>query len=597
MYEVEELFVDNPLVYSDLKKYIWFKDDAEQKEGALALFCRLLISGVYIYGFATDEERYIGEKSFNKVIVDIKELNSEEAVVFIEKEYDEKLYGICQTIKVVNPKVNQNNMVIFGVGKYGTEVFDRLSKKGMKKGIYCFIDSDKEKYGKGKYKEGLPVYSPEILFELGEDFSVIEGAEKYREMDQQLDKAGILQKRFYYREDRSDFLKYIWGYDKDVELRVGTLADMGKAFDKKKVYLYGNITKGAIKTANMLELLDYGFGGFLVDDRNDCGRIISNYPIRVLEEVIKEKNYYLLLSNESKKECARKLKAIGLKKGLDYNYTTLFSWGSIKKSMWDMNLGYTYDEGSKYPGFAVYGEENKANYKIAILGNSTTDDNFTDFNGKCWPAFLYEKCKSSGVTIYNGGSNGYTSTQELIKLIRDVLPLKPDMIIVYDGFIDICENADKPFAFSYLNKLLEDARNGREIEIYKGMEREGSIFQNWLSNIVLMQAVAKASGSKFLAFAQPSRFYIEKENICEYFLSSTWFWDETAKNQHLAFKKELKQQCLMCGYDYIYDLTDIFDDKEDVYIDSCHLYDEGNEIIADEILKVIISKFSNNESV
>ena len=37
------------------------------------------------------------------------------------------------------------------------------------------------------------------------------------------------------------------------------------------------------------------------------------------------------------------------------------------------------------------------------------------------------------MTLWNGGISGYTSTQELIKLLRDVLGLNPDMIIVYDG--------------------------------------------------------------------------------------------------------------------------------------------------------------------
>ena len=43
----------------------------------------MVISEIYIYGFATDERDYIGKRAFNKPIVDIRKLNSEDAVVFI----------------------------------------------------------------------------------------------------------------------------------------------------------------------------------------------------------------------------------------------------------------------------------------------------------------------------------------------------------------------------------------------------------------------------------------------------------------------------------------------------------------------------------
>lgn len=590
MQEPQSLFIINPLVYSDLKKYIWFNKDAKQKEGALAVFCRLLISEIYIYGFATDEEEYVGKKAFHKPIVDIRGLNVEETVVFIERECSEKIYNICQKIKIVNPAINSDKMVVFGVGKYGMEAYEQLSQEGLRKGIYCFIDSDKDKCGEGKYKENLPIHSPEILSKLGDDFCVIECAEQYMEMDKQLEREGCLQQRFYYREDRYDYLKYVWGYDQNVELRVGTLADMGEAFGGKKIFLYGNFTRGAIKTAKILELLDYEFGGFLADEREEYKTIIDKYPIRLVEDIVKAKNCYILLSNDDKKECAKKLQKFGLKKGMDYNYTTLFSWGNIKESMWDINLGYTYKEGSKYPGIAVYGDENEKGYKIAILGNSTTEDGFIDNGDKCWPRILYEKCKDRKITIYNGGCSGYSSTQELIKLIRDLLPLMPDLIIVFDGFIDICENANKIFSFPYLNKLLETAKNGKEIITYEGADRNGSVFQSWLLNMELMKAIAQERGSDFLAFAQPSRFLLEKEEVSDYLLSATWFWDEQAKNLHIDFKKELKQNKSKAKHDYIYDFTDIFDDKPGIYIDSCHVREEGNEIIAERIFNIINSK-------
>ena len=39
--------------------------------------------------------------------------------------------------------------------------------------------------------------------------------------------------------------------------------------------------------------------------------------------------------------------------------------------------------------------------------------------------------------------------------------------------------------------------------------------------------------------------------------------------------------------DYIYDLSHIFDGENDIYMDVCHVWQKGNQIIAQEIEKII----------
>lgn len=45
--------------------------------------------------------------------------------------------------------------------------------------------------------------------------------------------------------------------------------------------------------------------------------------------------------------------------------------------------------------------------------------------------------------------------------------------------------------------------------------------------------------------------------------------------------------------DYIYDLSHIFDNETDIYMDSCHVWEKGNRIIAEEIAKVIVPEIRN----
>ena len=133
-------------------------------------------------------------------------------------------------------------------------------------------------------------------------------------------------------------------------------------------------------------------------------------------------------------------------------------------------------------------------------------------------------------------------------------------------------------------------KGDREVQIYKGVDRRGSIFQDWLSNIEMMKTIAQIRECDFLAFLQPSRFYVEKEDIDEYFLTSTLFWNDEAKNQHIAFRQELRRVLAQGKYDYIYDLTEIFNHSPEIYIDACHVYEAGNRVIAENILNKMNEK-------
>ena len=48
-------------------------------------------------------------------------------------------------------------------------------------------------------------------------------------------------------------------------------------------------------------------------------------------------------------------------------------------------------------------------------------------------------------------------------------------------------------------------------------------------------------------------------------------------------KELLKEQKV----NYIYDISDLFDKNESVYIDGCHVTEEGNRMIADRIFEAI----------
>lgn len=52
--EAKELWVDNPILYADVEKYIWISNSADAHKAAQKLFIYFLQRKIYVKGFVTD---------------------------------------------------------------------------------------------------------------------------------------------------------------------------------------------------------------------------------------------------------------------------------------------------------------------------------------------------------------------------------------------------------------------------------------------------------------------------------------------------------------------------------------------------------------
>ncbi|MBI4324967.1 MAG: hypothetical protein HY674_06850 [Chloroflexi bacterium] len=83
--------------------------------------------------------------------------------------------------------------------------------------------------------------------------------------------------------------------------------------------------------------------------------------------------------------------------------------------------------------------DKKDRYRIVAIGESTTMGFTIKEDGRPWPKVLEalvrkELSGARPVEVLNAGVAGYSLQEGLIRLRRDVLPLKPDMIISYFGY-------------------------------------------------------------------------------------------------------------------------------------------------------------------
>ena len=585
----------NQLILNNKKRYIYGTD----LESARVFFL-LLSERIEIEGFI--DEKLQNGKIWNKNIYDFKILDGNEETVLVvpDKEIVHKdNLNICRNIMTLNPQLPDTNIYIYGAGNVGKFVLEKLHFFGIK--VKGFIDSDIEK--RGKRIVGYEVFGKEILCHLTSGDVIIEAGKYHSEIDEDICAIQDKVKRFYCAQETDCAPRLmdcvVVDKKKMVCMRSYTLLQLAEGTFHKKIMLWGDDYELAYNYWELLELMGFSYLYIISEQYEDTGKKYKR--ISDIEDVMYESDYTILLYGSQITGYIYKMKRLGLKQGQDYvllDYPVKICKMGDRQQIFDVNLGYTYKMNWKYPGFQVLGSDNKNDFKIAILGGSTSDGDLYWF--RSWPEIFYEKYCTENISIYNGALAGYNSAQELIKLMRDVVYLKPDMLIVLDGINDIAScgrNGRNMFGFSYLSTIMNQLIKSKSLnyyalpmeldgaaKIWNGMEnRDTEIIEEWRKNVQYMKAVAEINLFQFHAFLQP--MLLGKEDPVSLHEASLmkmdkismgcWFEDQCKIFRQYGEKMENQ-------WEFFHDLSKIFDDK-DVYMDECHVYESGNIIIADEI--------------
>lgn len=573
---LKPLCVPNELLLQGKKIYIWGND-----EDASRLFTQLCVFSIKISGFINAEWR--GTTLWHRPVVALDDVNLADSVICIPNA--EVLLGggmqkqaLCIHPIILNPEFDKTQAVIYGAGRSGRQVLHFLQAVGIE--VLCFIDSDREKAG--SRIENILVEEISYLEKLPESVYVVEAGYFYKEIDKVVSKYIGSKKRFF-REKPLEGRKIDIDIDFDKIIRIWTIQGLEQFKGISRYYLYSASSGVIEKYQAVFSLMDIKIDE-VTENSDGVGKSVV--------ELLYEENYLILIEGkvDEAMKLGQKLETLGMREGIEYTWLhdPVFCGHNLSRNqVMDLNLGYTYIMDKKYPGFQVLGENNDLDCKIVILGGSTTDAESYQF--KSWVDFLYERCAGYDVSIFNGGIAGYTSTQEVIKLLRDVINLSPDMVIVYDGENDAEHNYNhKPYSFPYLKKVFVTAAGQSKSLNFRGDilgkdERES--FDIWVSNMEIMYEITQSRGIRFFGFLQPmlcskkdSFLTLREKSIIKYIsLLNKEYASDAGRYRSLAKEQKIEEM-----YDYMYDLSDIFDEK-DVYLDHCHVSEEGNQIIADKI--------------
>lgn len=550
---MDSLFtMEKSIINSGKKNYMVWNGNKDDN-----LFARIMRCGIKLDGLIN--EKFKGLSLYNLRF-------------YAEDEIDKNKSNIIRddSCFITNSRLDGQDICIWGAGKVGMSIYKYLKNKGFYIKKVCDADADKQET---EFADKINIASPHDL----EKFNgvVILSGVYYREMYRQA--FHINPNLTYLYQDYSLDEKVYVGFSNEVSMDAGYQLNYLCAYlHDKNVFVVGE-NRLYEDICNFFSYFDIQVQEFLYD----------------LYEVLYKENYFIIIAGTEYKKYMTELEEIGLKAVDDFMPFTCMGnhLFLLRKNILDANLGYTAANDDKNVGCVVYHAKVEEKYRIAVLGGSTTDGMLYTF--KSWPEILHELLDDDTVTIVNYGIAGYNSGMELVKLIRDVIYSRPDMVLVFDGVNDYASveyDAWNPVGFKYLNSVIRYIADQNGREMFDGAAFESvTPYRRWIGNVDMMSAVLRINNIFFIDFLQPMLSGKKNKTREEELLECMDVEFSGTQSFRECYEAERKRE-------YIIDLSDIFDDQDNVYIDCCHVNETGNEIIAAKVYDCLRSRFMENEN-
>lgn len=486
---------------------------------------------------------------------------------------------------------NGKKNILWGAGQNGVWVLLAFASLGIPVAMLCDSDSMKQRIRVLNKKVVMP---EDVLENQSEyNFIVTPVDEEYsRDITEKLEEHGIKDYLIW-----NDIKNTVILTNSGVKVNLRGLYRIIQDSYIRKLVIYGT-GKEAASLKYLLEMLDVETAYFVDDVESEYKQWGSE--VRPVYNLLceKEDTFKVIVMSE-KKENVGVLNRMGLVMGKDYSHYDIYTTAITKKYILDPHLGYSFQPAKKSDTMSGIVELGDGEFVIALLGGSTTEGD--GYSYKSWGELLLEKLTRGGYSarILNAGCGGYSTPQELIKLIRDIIPLKPDVIIDYTGVNDSVEVDDYPFVNDYQKKLFaylaeevkyDDGWRKADNKYTLGVKHNRQNDQMFVDNIRMMNSICKDYGIVYLAFLQPC-LAAKKKELSDYgyelmlhlaFERSGWKLFENTRQFY-------EKVCQMAS-GYAEDITSLFDDADDVYLDWCHVNERGNEMIAQYMYKYLLGK-------
>ncbi|MDP6436745.1 MAG: GDSL-type esterase/lipase family protein [Gammaproteobacteria bacterium] len=114
-------------------------------------------------------------------------------------------------------------------------------------------------------------------------------------------------------------------------------------------------------------------------------------------------------------------------------------------SAYNLKPGYSKERGERINNLGFRGEDISpekpaGTYRIVAIGGSTTFAVYQHWSD-AYPVYLQknlqERLQTDKIEVINAGLTGSTTAESLHRLFYQILPLDPDMVVIYHGFNDL----------------------------------------------------------------------------------------------------------------------------------------------------------------
>lgn len=570
------------------------------EKSSFDIFTCTINNRVKVSYFIDDKEIYNGPEFFDiKIILKEKLFEIKESIHVLigAKEYQgnrefihtyfEKNFTAIDVEAIRREISNSERVFIYGAGHAGKRTLEVLKSQRIE--IEGFIDSNKDKIGKTWCD--YSIYDKNILNNATDVvvIAAVSYGEIYESLRKQFDEnkifidyrnCDVINRANYYKDKCGFAIKYKNLPIQFMEDARVCYSVLWTDFREKRIVLYGKneIADQVVEIFDMLNLkID-----FIVDDDSDEYNIynlayeFTDNMIVLITKINEGETYQNKKINLVSGEI---LETVGLKRFRDYR--SVFQISNASRGYVQDPLLYGICVYSKTPkdrlGFYFY-NENK-NKKIVILGGSTSNPPVCENLVKSWPEYFSHKYSDACIIV--AAMSGFGSTRTLLKLIRDINDIKPDLVICYSGG----------------NEFF------KEREIYSNTQSAYKIKKNdlhedeyWILMQRYMKAICDVNESEYISILHPALITRNSADITSEEKVYNLFWNGAyiLNDEYPYFVKSIRKKIEL--YDWMYDLVNVFDGvKETVYRDCAHLTSRGNEIIAESIHNIVKDYYRKKE--
>ena len=376
-----------------------------------------------------------------------------------------------------------------------------------------------------------------------------------------------------------------------------------------KVYLFHESVEEAVKAKEKLDICGISVDGILYygDSCRDKNLIDGGFDLLTPETLA------------DRDGGVEDVLVIYLGDNIEYAYELLRSFGfePVRNIKWikrycveNLTKEYTFDPINgfdkignypEFPGYVIYGNPcSGSKTSICVVGGSSTDADWFFF--KSWPEFLYEICieNDHNVIVMNGGVMGYAAQQELMKVLRDIPILKPDIVISFSGVNNNHLVNEYPFLLDFNLKVCNIIEkdlpvvNLKRLKPFHGLKTKKDSFNRyeyWLNFEKTMHFYSSQYGAKFYGILQPN--LMSKKELLpeeEEYLANRSFMGRygLTPKEYSNITKGFSEYVRKENQEWLVDMSHIFDkENKSVYLDGIHVNERGNYVTAQNVYELI----------